>query len=88
VVAGAAALDATSRLLHLDLGSLDPRLDLSDLVDLGFFGDLVLGWGFVVVFIVVRAQDWFRVLISSVVCDGIVLLPDLGRRVWFNGINC
>ena len=57
-------------------------------MDLGFFGDLVLGWGFVVVFVVVRARDWFRVLISSVVCDGIVLLPDLGRRVWFNGINC
>ena len=36
----------TSRLLHETLGaSLDPRLDLSDLMDLGFFGDLVLGVG-------------------------------------------
>ena len=45
-----------------------PRLDLSDFVDLGFFGDLDLGAGLQIVSVVVRARDRFRV-------------PDLGHRV-------
>ena len=45
-----------------------PRLDLSDFVDLGFFGDLDLGAGLRIVSVVVRARDRFRV-------------PDLGHRV-------